>query len=79
MALRVLMPTNILVNRVQNCQSHSAVQCDDSEVVNGLFHAMYAPKVSLVTLIYKIISEFKVENDLSRAKCVRKGSLATLS
>jgi hypothetical protein len=40
---------------VVKCASHrsliSVVQCDDSEVVNGHFHAMYAIKLSLVAVI----------------------------
>jgi hypothetical protein len=40
---------------VVECVSHhlliSVVQCGDSEVVNSVFHVMFARKVSLVTML----------------------------
>jgi hypothetical protein len=68
---------------VAKCVSHrsqiSLSQCNNSEDVNSLLHAMYAGKVSIIAIIYTVTSEYTLENDPFLVKFVRKVLLRNLT
>jgi hypothetical protein len=68
----------LVVKCVLHRSQISLLQRNDPEVANGLFHAMYVRKVSIVAMIYTVTSEYILENAPFLVKCVRKDLLSAL-